>query len=89
MERQFADPPEGSITLTMDFLELLPGTGCQFPVRSNAFTAFGSPNMDPRKSQIVELRTFGGLNNEETAEALGLRADRHPRSAVRERLAPA
>ena len=28
--------------------------------------------MDPRKSQIVELRYFGGLSNEETAEVLGL-----------------
>jgi RNA polymerase sigma factor (TIGR02999 family) len=28
--------------------------------------------MDPRKAQIVELRYFGGLNIEETAEALGI-----------------
>jgi RNA polymerase sigma factor (TIGR02999 family) len=27
---------------------------------------------DPRKSQLVELRYFGGLNVDETAEALGL-----------------
>jgi RNA polymerase sigma factor (TIGR02999 family) len=27
---------------------------------------------DPRKSQVVELRFFGGLSNEETAEVLGL-----------------
>ena len=27
--------------------------------------------MDPRKSQVVELRYFGGLTTEETAEALG------------------
>ena len=26
---------------------------------------------DPRKSQVVELRFFGGLNEEETAEVLG------------------
>lgn len=28
--------------------------------------------MDARKSRIVELRVFGGLTNEETAEALGI-----------------
>jgi RNA polymerase sigma factor (TIGR02999 family) len=28
--------------------------------------------LDPRKSRVVELRYFGGLNIEETAEALGL-----------------
>jgi RNA polymerase sigma factor (sigma-70 family) len=27
---------------------------------------------DPRKSQIVELRFFGGLNIEETAEVMGI-----------------
>ena len=28
--------------------------------------------IDPRKSQIVELRYFGGLSVEETAEAMGI-----------------
>jgi len=28
--------------------------------------------LDPRKSQIVELRFFGGLSIEETAEALAI-----------------
>ena len=27
---------------------------------------------DPRKAQVVELRFFGGLSSEETAEALGI-----------------
>jgi RNA polymerase sigma factor (TIGR02999 family) len=27
---------------------------------------------DPRKSQVVELRFFGGLSNEEAAEVLGV-----------------
>ena len=27
---------------------------------------------DPRKAQVVELRFFGGLSIEETAEALGI-----------------
>jgi len=30
--------------------------------------------MDPRKAQVVELRYFGGLSVEETAEALGISA---------------
>jgi RNA polymerase sigma-70 factor (ECF subfamily) len=29
-------------------------------------------DLDPRKSRVVELRYFGGLNIEETAEALGV-----------------
>jgi RNA polymerase sigma-70 factor, ECF subfamily len=29
-------------------------------------------NVDPRKSQVVELRFFGGLSVEETAEVLGI-----------------
>jgi RNA polymerase sigma factor (sigma-70 family) len=28
--------------------------------------------MDPRKSRVVELRYFGGLSEEETAEVLGV-----------------
>jgi RNA polymerase sigma-70 factor, ECF subfamily len=35
-----------------------------------ALEAFG--NIDPRKSQVVELRFFGGLSVEETAEVLGI-----------------
>jgi RNA polymerase sigma-70 factor, ECF subfamily len=31
--------------------------------------------IDPRKSQVVELRFFGGLSVEETAEVLGLSAE--------------
>jgi RNA polymerase sigma factor (sigma-70 family) len=27
---------------------------------------------DPRKSRVVELRIFGGLTNEEAAEAMGV-----------------
>ena len=29
-------------------------------------------NVDPRKSRVVELRYFGGLSVEETAEVLGI-----------------
>ncbi len=31
--------------------------------------------VDPRKSQVVELRFFGGLNVEETAEVLKVSSD--------------
>ena len=31
--------------------------------------------IDPRKSQVVELRFFGGLDIEETAEVLGVSAE--------------
>jgi RNA polymerase sigma factor (sigma-70 family) len=30
--------------------------------------------IDERKAQVVELRFFGGLSNEETADALGVSA---------------
>jgi len=33
---------------------------------------------DPRKAQVVELRYFGGLSVEETAEALGV----HPNTVI-------
>jgi RNA polymerase sigma-70 factor, ECF subfamily len=35
---------------------------------------------DPRKAQIVELRYFGGMSVEETAEALGV----HPNTVIRD-----
>jgi RNA polymerase sigma factor (sigma-70 family) len=35
---------------------------------------------DPRKAQIVELRYFGGMSVEETAEALGV----HPKTVIRD-----
>ena len=35
---------------------------------------------DPRKAQIVELRYFGGMSVEETAEVLGV----HPNTVIRD-----
>ena len=43
---------------------------------------------DERKVRIIELRYFGGLSLEETAEALGLSVSHHrPRNALRARVA--
>ena len=39
----------------------------------DALTALA--DLDPRKSQVVELRFFGGLNTEEIAEVLGVSSD--------------
>jgi RNA polymerase sigma factor (TIGR02999 family) len=39
----------------------------------DALTALA--RVDPRKSQVVELRYFGGLSNEEAAEVLGVSTD--------------
>ncbi len=36
----------------------------------------GLESVDPQQSRVVELRYFGGLTVEETAEALGLSADK-------------
>jgi RNA polymerase sigma factor (sigma-70 family) len=36
--------------------------------------------VDPRRAQVVELRFFGGLNNEEIAEVLGV----HSNTVVRD-----
>jgi RNA polymerase sigma-70 factor, ECF subfamily len=39
----------------------------------DALTALAK--VDPRKSRVVELRFFGGLSVEETAEVLGVSAE--------------
>jgi len=44
------------------------------PIAQSA--AVGTTDLvDPRKSQVVELRVFGGLNVEETAEVLKVSLD--------------
>jgi RNA polymerase sigma factor (TIGR02999 family) len=52
--------------------------GPEFVALDDALNSLAA--LDPRKSQIVELRFFGGLTVEETAEALQL----SPRSVMRE-----
>jgi RNA polymerase sigma factor (TIGR02999 family) len=55
------------------------------PAKSAALVALDDAlndfaQMDPRKAQVVELRYFGGLSIEETAEALGV----HPNTVIRD-----
>jgi RNA polymerase sigma factor (TIGR02999 family) len=47
-----------------------PERGAELVAVDDALTDLAA--RDPRKSQIVELRFFGGLNIEETAEVLGI-----------------
>lgn len=55
------------------------------PERSSALVALDDAlqdlaRMDPRKARVVELRYFGGLSIEESAEVLGV----HPNTVVRD-----
>jgi len=55
------------------------------PTKSRALVALEDAltalaGFDPRKAQIVELRYFGGLSVEETAEVLGV----HPNTVIRD-----
>jgi RNA polymerase sigma-70 factor (ECF subfamily) len=47
--------------------------GADLVALDDALTALAA--VDPRKSQVVEMRFFGGLNLEETAEALHVSRD--------------
>ena len=49
-------------------LEVSPKKGTDLVALDDALNALAE--IDPRKSQIVELRFFGGLSVEETAEVL-------------------
>jgi len=53
-----------------DVAGLLPSRGVDLIELDDALN--GLARLDPRQSQIVELRFFGGLSIEETAEALGV-----------------
>ena len=55
------------------------------PAKSAALVALDDAlgelaGFDPRKAQIIELRYFGGMSVEETAEALGV----HPNTVIRD-----
>ena len=59
----------GTITLD-DALLASPGRGANFVALDDALQDLA--RLDARKSQVVELRFFGGLSVAETAETLGI-----------------
>jgi RNA polymerase sigma factor (TIGR02999 family) len=64
----------GAPKLSLDEALVLPaGPGDDLVALDEALTALAA--VDPRKSQVVELRFFGGLTLEETAEALQISTD--------------
>jgi RNA polymerase sigma-70 factor (ECF subfamily) len=56
-----------------DAVEVTPEPSRDLVALDDALKTLSS--VDPRKSQVVELRYFGGLTAEETAEALGVSPD--------------
>jgi RNA polymerase sigma factor (TIGR02999 family) len=61
----------GAATVTLDDALLAsPGRGANFVALDDALQDLA--RVDARKSQVVELRFFGGLSVAETAEALGI-----------------
>jgi RNA polymerase sigma-70 factor, ECF subfamily len=55
-----------------------PGKSAALVALDDALTDLAAA--DPRKAQVVELRYFGGMSVEETAEALGV----HPNTVIRD-----
>lgn len=64
----------GAAMLSLDeALTMSPERGREIIALDDALTAL--TKVDPRKSQVVEMRYFGGLSVEETAEALQVSPD--------------
>jgi len=64
----------GAVRVTFDEVLAAPGRGDHdLTALDDALQALAE--RDPRKSQVVELRFFGGLSVEETALALGVSSD--------------
>lgn len=71
--RRAAKRGRGNETVTLDdACGLMKGRPVDLIALDDALN--GLAQMDPHQSQIVELRFFGGLSIEETAEALGISA---------------
>jgi RNA polymerase sigma-70 factor, ECF subfamily len=68
----------GADHLPLDEVILSPAKSAALVRLDDALEALAQ--IDPRKASVVELRYFGGLNVEETAEAL----DVHPNTVVRD-----
>jgi RNA polymerase sigma factor (TIGR02999 family) len=64
----------GAVCVTFDELAIAPAEpGHDLVALDDALKAF--EQVDARKSQVIELRFFGGLSVEETAEALDVSVD--------------
>ena len=64
----------GAAVLSLDEALIVPAEpGADLVALDDALTALAA--IDPRKSQVVEMRFFGGLSLEETAEALHVSRD--------------
>ena len=61
---------DAHVTVLDEAFVVSPKRGTDLVALDDALTALAE--IDPRKSQIVELRFFGGLSVEETAEVLGV-----------------
>ena len=60
----------GEPDLSIDMVEPINDSGFEILALDDALR--GLAGVDQRKAQIIELRSFGGLTIEETAEALGI-----------------
>jgi len=69
-DRRAAKRGGGVVNLTLDAGVLMRGRSIDFIALDDALN--GLAQLDPQQCRIVELRFFGGLSIEETAEALGV-----------------
>ena len=70
-KRPLAEGDQEAVHVSLDeALHLAPEKSAEVVAVDDALKSLA--NFDPRKSQIVELRYFGGLSVEETAEVLGI-----------------
>ena len=72
--RQYQKRGGGAVMVTFD-ANALPAVQSELDIVAldDALSALGE--MDPRKARVVDLRFFGGLSVDETAEILGMSAD--------------
>jgi len=70
--RQYSKRGGGAEHVTIDEQQLVVEPGRDLVALDDALTALAA--IDERKSQVVEMRFFGGLTNEEAADVLGMSA---------------
>jgi len=69
-ERRAAKRGHGAERVPLDQVQVASGPDVDILALENALSALA--HVDPRPSQVVELRFFGGYSIDETAEALGV-----------------